>query len=268
MLIVKVPGLNSLNRNAGCRNAGNAILEKLNEIYSNEKKKIIDKKSLNIEEIHLDNNNLDEQEKLIYKNSRDILEEQDKVIFLGGDHSISYSIGKAFFDYCKKNSKEPCLIVFDAHADCMPVMKNPTHEEWLRALIEKGFPAENVLLVGARNLEKEEIEFLSENKIKQIGMDKLMLNLEELTDTIMEFAFGKELYVSFDIDVVDPAFAPSTGYKEVGGLTSGQALYILLRMNKMKNLKVFDLVEVNSENDKKKDSMTVKLASKLLAELL
>jgi arginase family enzyme len=82
----------------------------------------------------------------------------------------------------------------------------------------------------------------------------------------MEFASGKELYVSFDIDIVDPAFAPSTGYREIGGLTSRQAIYIISRLSMIKNLKAFDIVEVNSEEDK--TGLTVKLAAKLLAELL
>jgi len=265
-MIVKVPGINGLGKTKGCRNAGNAILEKLDEIPSSEQGKPIDRKLLNIEEIHVDNSNIKEQERLIFENSREILDEQEKVIFLGGDHSISYSIGKAFFDYCKEQEKEPCLIVFDAHADCCKPGKEPTHEEWLRGLIDYGFNPENVLLVGARTIWREEIKFLSENRIKRINMNELNNNLEEITDVIMEFASGKELYVSFDIDVVDPVFAPSTGYLEVGGLTSRQAAYILSRINKMKNLKCFDLVEVNSENDK--TGFTIKLASKLLAELL
>jgi len=268
MLVVKVPGLNNLGKNDCCRNAGNAILEKLKEIYSNENGKIVDKSKLNIEEIHLDNNNLEEQEKLIYENAKEILEEQDKVVFLGGDHSISYSIGKAFLDYSKKKGVAPCLIVFDAHADCMKPVKNPTHEEWLRALIESGFPSENVLLVGARNLWQEELNFLQEKGIKKIKVNELINNLEEITDVIMEFSQGKELYVSFDIDVIDPAFAPSTGYLEPCGLTSRQAIYILSRINKMKNLKIFDLVEINSEKDKKYNNLTTKLGAKLIAELL
>ena len=82
----------------------------------------------------------------------------------------------------------------------------------------------------------------------------------------MEFASGKNAYVSFDIDVIDPAFALSTGHLEPGGLTSRQAIYIISRISKMKNLKCVDIVEVDSENDK--EGLTVKLAAKLLAELL
>ncbi len=266
MIIVKVPGLNSMGKTNGCRNAGNAILASLDEIGSNENGKIIDKEVLDLEEIHVENNNLEEQDKLIYENSLETFQKQDKAIFLGGDHSISFPVGRAFFDYCSKNDKKPCLIVFDSHADSCKPGKEPTHEEWLRALIEQGFPAENILLVGARNIWKEEIKFLSEKKIKRIAVDDLNNNLEEVTDIIMEFSNGKELYVSFDIDVIDPAFAPSTYYKEPGGLTARQTVYIISRIAKIKNLKAFDIVEVDSENDK--TGMTVKLAANLLAGLI
>jgi len=279
MLIVKVPGINGLGKTKGCENSGNAILEKLDEIYSNEQGKIIDKKLLDLEEIHLDNSNLQISNELIYKNTLQILECQDKVIFLGGDHSISYSIGRAFLKYTENQGKEPCLIVFDAHADCMPVTGNssavsfPTHEEWLRGLIEQGFPAENILLVGIRNIDAEEIRFLKEKNIKVVSMSQLNENLEETCDIIMEFAQGnrknKELYLSLDIDVVDPSFAPATGYKEPGGLTSRQFIYVLQRLNKLKNLKVVDIVEINSEKDKKIGfNNTVKLGAKILSELI
>ena len=150
MKIIKVPGLNNFGKNDGCRNAGNAILEEL--------KKSFDTNVLDIEEIKLDNFNLDEQEKLIYKNAKQGFSEQDKVIFLGGDHSISYSIGKAFLDAFGKDKSY--LVVFDAHADTMPVMKNPSHEEWLRALVEKGFDAKKIILIGLRRIELEERQFL------------------------------------------------------------------------------------------------------------
>jgi agmatinase len=257
MLLIKVPGLNGLSKTKGSRDAGNAIISSLDS-----------KKPGKIEEIHVDNDNLEEQNRLIYENSLEFLKNENKIVFLGGDHSISFSIGKAFLEYCKNEEKESCLIVFDAHADCMKPGKEPTHEEWLRGLVEQGFPAENVLLVGARKTWKEEEEFLKEKKIRQISISNLSNNLEEVTDTIMEFSSGKKLYVSLDIDVVDPAFAPATGYKEVGGLTSSQIIYIISRLSKMKNLKAVDIVEVDVEKDKKHDHITTKLASKLLGELL
>lgn len=269
MQIIKIPGINGLGKTRGCKTSGNAVLNALKEIYSNEQGKIIDASLLDLEEIHLDNSNLQEANHLIYKNSLEALD-KDKILFLGGDHSISFSVGRAFLEYCKKEGKEPCLIVFDSHPDLMSVIDKdfPTHEEWLRGLIEKGFPAENIMLVGVRNSDKEEIIYLKEKKIKVISMNQLMLDIENICDTIMEFSNGKELYLSIDIDVVDPAFAPGTGYNEPGGLTSRQILYLIQRMNKMKNLKAIDIVEINPELDKDFGDITVKLGAKILGEFL
>jgi len=289
VFIVKVPGINGLGKTNGCEKAGNAILNSLKEIYSNEQGKPIDVNLLDLEEIHLDNYNLELTNKLIYKNALEIYGEKPKVVFLGGDHSISFSTTKAFLEYCRQNNKEPCLVVFDAHPDCMePVDENfPTHEEWLRGLIEKGFPSENILLVGVRNLWKDELEFLAKNKIKTISMNQLQEDLHETCDSIMEFSNtknlqanfgatkskelqdfvgGKELYVSIDIDVIDPAFAPATGYCEPGGLTSREFLYILQRINKIKNLKAVDIVGINPAKDT--NGLTVKLSAKILSELI
>lgn len=268
MFVVKIPGTNGLGKTRGCEKAGNSILKSLNEIYSNEEGKIINTKLLDLEEIHLDNSNLDITNNLIYKNSYNIFQTKPKTIFLGGDHSISYPVTKAFFDYCKKEKSRPHLIIFDAHPDCMePANKEyPTHEDWLRSLIEYGFPTDNILLVGVRNSDENEILFLKKNKIKMITMNQLLEDLPDICDTITEFSKGNNLYVSLDIDVVDPVFAPATGYTESGGLTSREFIYIIQRINKIKNLRAVDLVEINPSIDK--DNITVKLGAKILSELM
>jgi len=268
MFIVKVPGINGLGKTKGCEKSGNAIIKALREIHSNEQGNIIDSSLLDLEEIHLDNSNLELSNRLIYKNSLETFNTKPRVLFLGGDHSISYSTGKAFLDYCNSEKKEPCMIVFDSHADCMPPMREPTHEEWLRKLIESGFPKENILLVGLRNVWKEEINFLRENKIKTLSIANLTNDLQDMCDTIMEFANGRELYVSMDIDIADPVFAPATGYPESGGLSSRQILYLVQRIKKIKTLKAMDLVEINEKKDEKYDNVTVKLGAKILAELI
>ncbi len=266
MFIVKVPAINGLGKTSGCRNSGNAILSNLKEIYSNEQGTIIDPSLLELEEIHLDNSNLELSNSLIYKNSLEIFEKKPQTIFLGGDHSLSYSTCKAFLEYCKNNKKNPCLIVFDAHPDCMEPMQEPTHEEWLRKLIEEGFPSENILLVGIRNSHQSEIKFIKDKKLKTFSINNLNEDIQEMCEVIMEFANKKELYLSIDIDVVDPAFAPATGYPESGGLTSRQLIYLIQRIKKIKSLKTIDIVEINEKISG--SEQTVKLGSKLLAEFL
>ncbi len=266
MYIVRVPGINGLGRTGGCEKAGNAILDELRKIHSNEQWIPIDVRLLDLEEIHLDNSNIEEVNRLIYKNSFKAFETKPKIVFLGGDHSISYSTCKAFLDYCKKEDKEACLIIFDSHPDCMPPMQEPTHEGWLSKLVEDGFPAENILLIGLRNSWKTEIEFLRKNNIRAISINQFLLNIEDTCDTIMEFSNGKELYVSIDIDVIDPAFAPGTGCPVVGGLTSRQFIYLIQRINKIKSLKAVDIVEINPDKDI--NNMTIKLGAKILGELI
>ncbi|RLG16236.1 hypothetical protein DRN69_01285 [Candidatus Pacearchaeota archaeon] len=270
MFIVKVPGINGLGKTKGCEKAGNAILENLKEIYSNEQGKPIDIRILDLEEIHLDNSNVELSNDLIYKNSLKIFETKPRAIFLGGDHSISYSILRAFLDYCKSEEEKPCLVVFDAHPDCMPVIEStkkfPTHEEWLRALIEEGFPSENILLVGIRNSDSKEISFTKERRIKTISMNQFLEDLQDTCDFITEFSNGKKLYVSMDIDVIDPAFAPGTGYREPGGLTSRQFIYLIQRINRIKTLKAVDIVEINPDKDE--NNLTIKLGAKILGELI
>ena len=150
----------------------------------------------------------------------------------------------------------------------MEPMKEPTHEEWLRKIIEEGFPKENILIVGARNSHQSEIKFIKENKIKTISMNSLTEDLEDMCEVIMEFSNGKELYLSIDVDVIDPVFAPSTGYPEIGGLTSRQFIYLIQRMKKIKNLRAVDIVEINEKMDRENNNLTVKLAAKILAELI
>ena len=270
MFVVKVPGVNGSGDTDGCRNSGDSILKELKNIHINEQGKLVDVGLFELEEIHLDNLNLEHSNELIYKNSLEIFEKKPKAIFLGGDHSISYSIGRAFLEYCKGAEKEPFLIVFDARPNCMPFSygESPTQEEWLRALVDKGFPTENILLVGIRNSNLEEISFLKKNSIKFILTNSLLDDLQETCDMIMEISNKKELYVSIDVSIIDPAFAPSTNYKEPGGLTSRQFLYLIQRINKIKNLKAIDLVEINKEEDRKNDNMTVKLGAKILSEFL
>lgn len=271
MFVVKIPGINSSNgETKGCERAGNAILDALKNIGSSESGKIVNSNYLDLEEIHLDNKNLKQANQLIFENCSEMFEKKPKTIFLGGDSSINFSIGKAFLENCRISGKKPCLIVFDAHADCENSTKNefPTSKNWLRKLVEIGFSPENILLVGIRNLHPEEIIFLKQNKIRIVDINRLLEDIDETCDIIMEFSDGKELYVSIDIDVVDPAFAPSTAFPESGGITGRQLLYILQRINKIKNLRVLDITEINEKEDKSAKNITIKLGAKILAEVI
>lgn len=257
MKIIKVPSLNGLGKTKGCEKAPDAIIKELENFYSAESGK---KAEFEIKGIKVDSGNIEKSIKIIKKEAKKYFSE--KVIFLGGDHSISYPIISEF-----SKNKNSGLIVFDAHPDCMKPGKEPNHEEWLRAVIEHGFNPKNIILIAIRNSDPQEIDFMKKQGINVFSMKELSDNLEKACDIIMEQARKFDsLYLSLDIDALDPAFAPGTGYIEPGGLTSREFLYLIQRINLLKNLKAIDLVEVNPEKDL--NNLTVKLAAKTITELM
>ena len=98
-------------------------------------------------------------------------------------------------------------------------------------------------------------------------MKQLLENgIEDTCDTVMEnFRQFDELYISIDIDVLDPSVAPGTYYTEPNGLLLSQLLYFLRRLRLLKNIKKIDLVEVNPDIEK---DLTVKTAVKIITELI
>ncbi len=268
MFVVKVPGLDGEGKTKGCEKAGIEVLKSLKELSFNEEGEEIDTKKLDLEEIHLDNSNLELSNRLIYKNAFNAFEEKPKTIFLGGDHSITHSLVKSFFDYCGKEHRDPCLIVFDSTPNLKSMDKEgyPSNHCWLRSLIELGFPPKNILLVGIRNFNPEEIEFMHDKKIRNISMNQILEDISDTADIITEFSRGRELYVSIDFSFIDPVFAPGVLDSNVGGVNSREFIYLIQRVNKIKNLRAIDLVEINPEKDS--SGKSVKLGAKILGELV
>ncbi len=247
MLIVKVPAINGLGKTKGC--------EKTPDLLTKELK-------IKSEEIKINNENIEENIKIISEKAIDFLK-KDFSIFLGGDHSISFPLVRAF----QSVNKDTGLIILDAHADCMPAMKEPTHEEWIRALIDDGFNPKNIMLIGLRNVESEEKEFLKEKKVNCFLMKELASDFKEVVDIITEKARKFDsLYLSIDIDIIDPNIAPGTGYAEPGGLSSSQFIYLIQKLSSLKNLKAIDLVEINPDKDI--NNLTVKLGVKIIEEFM
>lgn len=259
---MKVP-FRGLDRTEGAEEAPDMILAALKEIWLNEQGK---KPYFNSESVSIAENNVDESLIAIEKSAEEFfMKTQERVIFLGGDHSISYSTVKAFM----KQNEGAGLIIFDSHADLMPTLPSPIHEDWLRTLVEKNIlKPQNVLIVGLQNIDEEERKFLDEYKIGTIfAKDIFTEGHQDVCDSIMETARGwSNFYVSVDIDAIDPAFAPAVAYPEPGGFSSREILYFLQRLSLLNNFKAADIVEVIPKKDV--NGITVKLAAKILSELM
>ena len=266
MFVVKIPFADGSEKTRGCEKAGNAILQELKKIEINESGQEINFDALDLEEIHIDNSDAELSRKLIYENSYKTLEEKPRVVFLGGGNSINYPTAKAFFDYCRISEKNPCLIIFDAYANCKNNGGGVNSNNWLKKLVEDGFPSENILLVGARSYSREESEFLKSNRIRQIKINLILEDIDNIADTIMEFANKGEAYIFVEMSVVDPAFASAVNCLEPAGLSSREIIYLIQRLNKMKNLRAVSITGINPEKDR--ENLTVKLGAKILGELI
>lgn len=210
-----------------------------------------------VETVAVDNGSFERS----YDSIRSAVAGRDQVRVLGGDHSITKPAVEGF----ARDEERPGLVVFDAHPDCMD--SRDTHEDYLRCLIEDGTVApEDVILVGIRSWHGQERSFLQEQGIQHFTMQELSREgVQDVCDTVMiNMRRCTSVYVSVDIDVVDPAFAPGTGYPEPGGLSTRELLYFLQRLRETDCVTMMDLVEVNPRIDKK----TVRVGAKLLVETI
>jgi len=169
-------------------------------------------------------------------------------IALGGEHSISYAIAR--------NIKKACFVVFDAHFDLRDSLDgNPySHACTSRRIYELGH---DLVLIGVRSCCEEELQFAEENGIQiysafdilKKGIDILEINADRI-------------YLSVDMDVFDPAFAPGVSTPEPFGLKPLDLLFFISRF--VERTVGIDVVEVVPDSEK----ITQILAAKIVMEFL
>lgn len=181
------------------------------------------------------------------------LTEGKKVLSIGGDHSITYPVVKAF----AKKYQDLNILHFDAHSDLYHDFEgNPySHASPFARIMEAGL-AKRLVQVGIRTLNAHQAE-----QAKKFGVE--IIEMRNWNDSI-RFTFDGPLYISFDLDALDPAFVPGVSHYEPGGFTPRQMLSILQHLKG--NVVGADLVELNPSRDI--NNMTAMVAAKFYKELL
>lgn len=187
-------------------------------------------------------------------------------VMLGGDHSVSILAQKAFRSIY--NGKLG-IIHIDAHADICDEYqgRKDSHACVLRRAIENGYKEDDIVMIGLRSYEDQEAEFLKSSNIKVYGADKAQqIGTEKLVrDLITKFCGYDGVYVSFDIDAVDPSYAPGTGTPEAFGLQPVFILKVLTEIFRKLPIKAFDIVEISPPLDV--NNITSWLALKYMLEV-
>ncbi|MFX0040428.1 MAG: agmatinase [Promethearchaeota archaeon] len=231
--------------------------------------KIADIGNIPIEKENIDKN-LDTIKNFIknlYKQNEELIP-----VMIGGDHFCSYPVIKTVGDLFNKKD-EFGILLFDAHLDF--------YQEWDKGVYSHATIShrvydleyinnKNLLIAGVRDVDIPELEIAKSEKLEYLSAYQLIDGTDTYIEKIINFfkiSGIKYLYVSIDIDVLDPSIAPGTGFAMPGGFTYRELWKMLKEISKNFEIIGFDLVEVAPNLDLK-NKMTCNLAAKLIIEFI
>jgi len=180
-------------------------------------------------------------------------------IMLGGEHSLSYPFVKA----CKKKYPELGFVVLDAHMD----LRDEFHgEKNSHACISKHVIDDltsKYVSIGIRSGTREEYEYVRENKIRMFSAeDVYSRGIEKIISEFRDYIKGP-VYLSVDMDAIDPAYAPALGTPEPYGLTPRDVRTVISCL--APDIVGFDLVEIAPAYD---SGGTAVLGAKLVRDFI
>jgi agmatinase len=184
---------------------------------------------------------------------RDLLTRGLRIITLGGDHSITYPIIRAF----TKEHKELSILQLDAHPDLYDDLEgNPYSHACPFARIMEEKLASRLVQAGIRTMTDHQRKQAERFGVEVIEMQDMRL--------VQGLSFEGSVYISLDMDCLDPAFAPGVSHYEPGGLSTREVLTMIQGLKG--NLVGADIVEFNPDRDPL--GITGTVAAKFLKEIL
>ena len=260
------------------KNLKNYSIEKIIEI---EKTNCI--KSKDKEDLKKNLNAVNDFNERLYRVVKDTIDNNIFPITIGGDHSIS--IGSALAS--KKINKNLGIIWIDAHLDYNTFETTITgnlHGLPLASLngicpiltfFFDGtyYNPKNTVVIGYRSMEKNKKQEL--NNIKKMGVtvfsdeDIMKFGIESIMKQAIDIAMkgSRGMHISYDLDVINPKFAPGVSVPEINGIDDITAYKIAdILVNNIDNIKSFDLVEFNPNFDK--DNKTLNIALNILNKII
>ena len=258
-VIFGVPFDSTHSYKPGCRSGPDSIRDAFNNIEIFQPEFGVDLETVNISDLGNTKHTVvaTEMLRMVENITAELRKQNKQMIILGGEHLITLGSFSCF-------PKDTGYVVFDAHYDLRDQYADIklSHAAYLRRLVEKRGP-ENIVHVGARAFVKEELAFLKDNKIRTVS-DKEIRDgngpklLQDITSTF------DSLYLSLDLDVLDPAFAPGVGNPEAVGISSRE-LYDLVTILQNKKIVAADIVELNPTYD---NGATASMAAKMISTII
>jgi arginase len=182
-----------------------------------------------------------------------LLARRQRPVCLGGDHSITYPIVRAF----GRHFKDLTIIHFDAHPDLYDDFQGNRHSHaspFARIMEEK--LAKRLIQVGIRTMNPHQ-----KKQAARFGVEVYEIGRKRSLEEVKTWC---PVYVSFDMDVLDPAFAPGVSHREPGGMSVREVLEHLHSITA--TIVGADIVEYNPSRDI--SDLTASVAGKILKEIL
>jgi agmatinase len=219
-------------------------------------KDLADKSYFDLGDMNLPFGNVEGSLTVIENVTRRMLADKKFPILLGGEHLVTYPIIRAF----KEQYQDLVVIHFDAHADLrLDYAGEPNSHATVMRKVAQMIEPKNLYQFGIRSGTSDEFQYAKENT--NMFIDRVIEPLKQVIPTLGQ----RPVYVSLDIDVVDPAYAPGTGTPEAGGCSSREIIEAIHELGAA-NIVGFDLVEVSPATDQ--SERTSLLAAKIIREAI
>jgi len=180
-----------------------------------------------------------------------------RVFMLGGDHSNTLANLRASYEKAGKPNGGLAMIHFDSHVDTVDVTMNSKYSHaspFIRAVEEGILDPARMLSVGVKGPlnTKNDLSYARDHGVEMVTYEEWRREGTARIDAFLDRIGDEKTYLTFDIDCIDPTYAPGTGTPSVGGFTSAEALGLLrglVRRGKGPNLVGADVVEVLPDRD-------------------
>jgi len=171
----------------------------------------------------------------------------ERIIFLGGDHSLSYATTSKFIEKCIASNNDPAIIHFDAHTDLLDSRAGlpVTFGSWASHIIRQLPNPQNFVQIGIRDSQFPKDHWEQKFGHQQFWSDEVQSHGEKwVLDQINKNLKASALYVTVDIDVLDESYAPATGTRATKGLAPDMVVNIIKELSKSTPVHACDLVEI------------------------
>jgi len=199
----------------------------------------------------------------LYRLIFDIVSVKKVPITIGGDHSITTNILNGVYDALESN--KIALLYFDAHPDFV----SSTRNYYGSVLTDSSelIDFTKSMLIGTRAAELEELENASNKKLEIITpLDIIEVGINEILKKIMSKCQSSKVYLSIDLDCMDPGVAPGVSVPTPGGLLPLDLIYMVKKISEKLQVVGMDIVELCPDYDLNQN--TANHASRILMEMI